>query len=916
MVAFIRDITERKRVQEALRESEETARALLNAPTDVAALVDTSGLIVSINEAMAQRFGRPVDELIGMNGWELVPPDVAEHRIARFDQAVQSGEPVHFEDERDGTWFDNVFYPVLNEQRQVTKIALLARDITERKQMEEAARESEERYHAIFERAPDSIVLVDTETGALVEFNDRTYESLGYTREEFEKLKIPDFEAIESVEEVAKHIERTTREGTDTFETKHRKKDGEIRDILVSSRALSIGGRDFLQGVWRDITERKRAEEALRDSRHMLQTVLDSIPSAVFWKDRDSIYLGGNRTLLEAAGLKSSEEVVGKSDYDLPWEKEQADSFREDDRRVMESGIPEYDIIEPYLRADGTHAWARTNKVPLRDAEGNVVGVLGTYEDITERKQMEEAARESGERYHAIFEQAPDSIVLVDTETGALVEFNDRAHESLGYTREEFEKLKIPDFEVIESADEVAKHIERITREGTDIFETKHRKKDGEIRDILVSGKALSIGGRGYLQSIWSDITELKRAEEALELRVEQLAALSRASQVVTASLELDQVLAEIVSLAGRVVASDYTSMVLVDEAGNAGRSTENLLGIPGIDYRIRDKGLTRWIARSRQAVIIDEIGEDGAMIPDLGEGAPRFVNPPIVEAGVKSAAGLPLMVKDRLLGVLHLHSLSPGAFHSQLPLLTAFANQVAIAIENARLYEQLRAGREQLRDLAGYLQAAREEERTRIAREIHDEFGQALTALKMDLAWLTKRLPAGKLSLAEKASVMSGLIDDTIQTVRHVATELRPGLLDDLGLAAAIEWQAQEFAERTEIACELLVSDEEIALNRDLATAVFRILQETLTNVARHAGATEVRVELEVNPDELVLVVRDNGEGITESQASDSGSLGLIGMRERARSWGGNVTFEGAPGQGTTVTVCMPRSNPEESQK
>ena len=126
------------------------------------------------------------------------------------------------------------------------------------------------------------------------------------------------------------------------------------------------------------------------ETRYMLQTVLDTIPAAVFWKDRDFCYLGGNRTWLDAIGIKSSEEVVGKSDYDLPWEKAQADSFREDDKKVMESGTPEYNIIEPFLRADGTHAWARTNKVPLRDANGNVIGVLGTYEDITERKRMEE----------------------------------------------------------------------------------------------------------------------------------------------------------------------------------------------------------------------------------------------------------------------------------------------------------------------------------------------------------------------------------------------------------------------------------------------------------------------------------------------------------------------------------------------
>jgi PAS domain S-box-containing protein len=207
----------------------------------------------------------------------------------------------------------------------------------------------------------------------------------------------------------------------------------------------------------------------------------------------------------------------------------------------------------------------------------------------------------------------------------------------------------------------------------------------------IANQAAIAIENARLYKAVQRELAERVRAEEALELKVEQLAALSQASQVVTASLELDQVLAEIISLASEVVSTDYTSVVLVDEAGNINRSAENLPGVPGIDYRIREKGLTNWIVLSRQPAIIDEIEEDGAMIPDLGEGAPRFVNPPIVEAGVKSAAGLPLTVKDRLLGVLYLHSLHPGAFRGQLPLLTTFANQAAIAVDNARLYESLK---------------------------------------------------------------------------------------------------------------------------------------------------------------------------------------------------------------------------------
>ena len=220
------------------------------------------------------------------------------------------------------------------------------------------------------------------------------------------------------------------------------------------------------------------------------------------------------------------------------------------------------------------------------------------------------------------------------------------------------------------------------------------------------------------------------------------------------------------------------------------------------------------------------------------------------------------------------------------------------------------------MHELADYLQAAREEERTRVAREIHDEFGQALTALKMDLVWIAPRLPEDQADLRDKTGLMLELVDTTIQMVQRIATELRPGLLDHLGLVAAIEWQAQEFAERTGMDCELQLSDEDIVLHRDLTTAIFRIFQEALTNVARHAEATRVRVELEDGPDEVVLVVLDDGKGITEGQVSDPKSLGLIGMRERVRAWGGDVVFRNVPGRGTAVTVRVPRTSVEKGER
>lgn len=222
---------------------------------------------------------------------------------------------------------------------------------------------------------------------------------------------------------------------------------------------------------------------------------------------------------------------------------------------------------------------------------------------------------------------------------------------------------------------------------------------------------------------------------------------------------------------------------------------------------------------------------------------------------------------------------------------------------------EQLAHSSEQLRELSARLQSVREEERTRIARAIHDELGQTLTGLKMDVAWLQKHLDQPRPALLAKMQAMSQLIDTTIQTVRRISTELRPGLLDDLGLVATIEWQLQEFQTRTGIEGNLISAPEETTLDAEGATTVFRIFQEILTNVVRHAQASQVEVTLEETDTFLTLQVQDNGRGITENELHSPKSIGLLGMQERARLRAGEVHFQGTPGRGTTVTVRLPLS-------
>ena len=226
---------------------------------------------------------------------------------------------------------------------------------------------------------------------------------------------------------------------------------------------------------------------------------------------------------------------------------------------------------------------------------------------------------------------------------------------------------------------------------------------------------------------------------------------------------------------------------------------------------------------------------------------------------------------------------------------------------ERRRAEEHVRKSEENLRALAVRLQSVREEEWTRIAREIHDELGQALTGLKMDLTWVAKKLPQDQKTVTAKTRSMFDLIDGTIQSVRKIATRLRPEVLDELGLAPAIEWQARDFQKRSGIRCMVSRPSDGLVLDRERSTAVFRIFQELLTNIARHASATRVDIAMRVNSGTLVLEVEDNGKGIDESAISSPKSLGLLGMRERVLPFGGKVEITGVKDQGTRARVSIP---------
>ena len=239
--------------------------------------------------------------------------------------------------------------------------------------------------------------------------------------------------------------------------------------------------------------------------------------------------------------------------------------------------------------------------------------------------------------------------------------------------------------------------------------------------------------------------------------------------------------------------------------------------------------------------------------------------------------------------------------------LLDAIAERLGKIIEHKQAEMELRDSHKKLRELFEHLQTIREAERKDIAYKIHDEFGQALTAIKLDIRWLSKRLPQGEKILLKKTCSMAEVVDSTIQNVQRMASELRPALLDDFGFSESILYHAEEFQKHSGIKCEVLSNPEKIILDKERATMIFRILQELLTNVARHANATRVRIRLAKIKGALLVNVRDNGKGIAEEKISDHGSFGLLSIQERIRFWGGTIKIKGLANKGTSIRARFP---------
>ncbi|MFZ3136520.1 MAG: PAS domain S-box protein [Thermodesulfovibrionales bacterium] len=473
-------------------------------------------------------------------------------------------------------------------------------------------------------------------------------------------------------------------------------------------------------------------------------------------------------------------------------------------------------------------------------------------QEIVERRRVEEALRESEIRFRRVTEAAFEGLAV--TEWGRLIDVTGKLAKLFGYERSELIGKSI--------AELIAPNVRNDTLtkilSGYSLpYESICLKKDKTIFPVEVCGKNYSSKGRVLCVTAIRDITRRKMAEKVLQ-----------ESESKYKTLTENSLTGIFIHQKGKFIfVNDKFAEMHGYKPGELLRKSHLLLVHPDEKKTLKEFALKRL---------------EGKSVPQQYE--------------VRRITKQGKTIWCEMMATLIQYKGKPAIMGNVIDITERKLAEVAI-----------KESEEQLRNLTTYLQKIGEVERTNIAREIHDELGLGLTVLKIDLSWLRKRLPENEIPLHEKAETMIQLIDKTIQTVKKISTELRPGLLDDLGLAAAIEWQAEEFQKRTGIQCKITIDPKDVTFDRDRNTAIYRIFQETLTNVARHAQATEVDVSLRQRDVQLELIVRDNGRGITEKELANPRSFGLIGIRERVKIFSGINIIKGVPGKGTTVTVRMP---------
>lgn len=1008
------DVTERREAEAALRDSEERFRTVVSSMNDVVFTLDLQHRCSGLFGRWPEGFDLKREDAIGRTPIEILGAKVGgihEESIAR----ALRGEQVVYEwwaaSALGKSYFQSSLSPIRNQIGEITGLVGVGRDITERKHAEESLRESEERYRDLVENAQDIIYTHDLK-GNYTSVNKAVEQITGYTQEEALKLNFVQSVAPEYLDTVRQMIAaKLGSQGKTVYDLEIIAKDGtrvtvEVNTRLVLQDDVPIG----VTGIARDVTARKRAEGALRESQEQLQAILDNCPAMIFQKDLDGRYLQVNREFENTFNL-SADQILGRTDREL-FPPDLAAAFGATDRTVLEAERS-MEFEETAFYDDGPHAYI-VHKFPLRDSGGKVYAVGGISTDITPRKRAEDELLKQKEMLQKIIDNIPVMIRFRDAD-GRVKLVNREWQRKMGWTLEEVElrdldilaeaypdpeyrqqifefineatgewsdfKTRTRDGRVMDTswasfrlsdgtligvgrditeqkrAEESLKKqkeilqtifdhapvmitfvgaddrirmvnhewertfgwtLDEIRREGLDIFaecypdpayrrhvkeflnksdgvwvDFKPRVRDGRVIDTSWIRVRLSDGAS---IGIAQDITERKRAEEKLHQRTAQLSALHEIELEISAESDLARVLELVTRRAGESLNSSHCAVFIRDrERGDLTVAASLESDLKGV--RIKEgEGLAGRVVLTGEAQTVENysLWEGRARVLDGRQFGPRLA--------------VPLKWQHVVIGAITVARDPRGDVftHEDTYFLEQIAAVSAIAIHQATLFEEVQEAHSRLQVLAHRLIDAQEAERKKLALELHDRIGQALTAVQINLQSLQSG-PDG----AHRYEESLAIIEDALQQAQDLSLELRPSLLDDLGLVAALRWYVDRLATRSKLLRCFNAELADMRLAPEIETACFRIAQEALTNVVRHAQAATVWVQLKSNDSCLELMIRDDGRGFAvrdiASRTGPNMSLGLEGMRERASAIGGLVHISSDPGQGTEVRVSFP---------
>ncbi len=725
--------------------------------------------------------------------------------------------------------------------------------------------------------------------------------------------------------------------------------------VINKTKAFSVGGIDYITKPFQieevlarvethlalramqkrlehEIAERRQAEEAAVAARRLVEAVFDHTHILVAYLTPQFDFVRVNRAYAESDGREPS-FFPGKKHFDLYPDAENEVIFR----RVVETGEPYLVYAKSFEYADhperGVTYWD-WSLIPIRDAEGVATGLVLTLADVTERAQLAEELKEYREHLEELVEKRTAELMASEERFRTVADFtydweywiNPHGHfvyvspaceRITGYRPEEF--MQIPEL-LIEIAhpdnlDLITRHA-RVELGKKEVHNVEFRIIDRNGVERWIGHVCQPVYGRTgeYLGRRASnrDVTKRKRAENALRQRHRELALLNQAGQAFSSTLDLDRVFVTILEEVRRLMRVIACSIWLIDaQTGelvcqqSSGPKNEIVRG-----WRLSPgEGIAGWVARNGVSLIVSDTLSDE-----------RYVRAVDQKTGLRlrSIATIPLRVKQDVIGVLQVVDTALARFDTQdLALLEPLVAAASIAIENARLYTAERAAREQLRALNVRLTETEEAERKRLARELHDQAGQNLTALSINLKILQTQIPSAVDDpelvdqLFTRLLDTSNLVNDITTRIRNVMDDLRPPALEEYGLVPALHWYGDEFSTRMNVA--VTVHDPEAAsrLPSSVEMGLFRIAQEALTNVARHARATQVEITVQEMVQErgrvVRLVIADDGIGFAPQRPLQPGERqrwGLQTMAERAEAMGGACYVESAPGKGTSVIV------------